>query len=148
MTDNPIAIMLINMTIVFAVLAILNLFLRLIHWIDPTYKKPEEKVAPAPVAPAPAPAPVQVPPVVAPGISPETVAVIAASLAACGVGFSQVRAISPVDRTSWSSVGHSEQIAPIARATWKAAPIATVSAPKAEKPKKAAVARSSKAKKE
>ena len=33
---NPAVIMLINMTIVFAVLALLNLFIRLIHFIDPT----------------------------------------------------------------------------------------------------------------
>ena len=40
---NPAVIMLINMTIVFAVLALLNLFIRLIHFIDPT----KEKKAPA-----------------------------------------------------------------------------------------------------
>ena len=52
MTENPIVIMLINMTIVFAVLAILNVFLRVLHAIDPTFKKPE----PPKAAPAPAPA--------------------------------------------------------------------------------------------
>ena len=57
MTENPIVIMLINMTIVFAVLAILNVFLRVLHAIDPTFKKPE----PPKAAPAPAPAPVAAP---------------------------------------------------------------------------------------
>ena len=44
-TPNPILIMLINMTIVFAVLYVLGLFIRLIHIIDPTKpKKVEEKI--------------------------------------------------------------------------------------------------------
>lgn len=107
MTENPIVIMLINMTIVFAVLAILNVFLRVLHAIDPTFKKPE----PPKAAPAPAPAPVAAPaPVVEPGISPEVVAAIAGALAAYGVGFSQVKSIRPADRTGWKGVGRNEGV--------------------------------------
>lgn len=39
---NPILIMVINMTIVFAVLYVLGLFIRLIHIIDPTKTKKAE----------------------------------------------------------------------------------------------------------
>lgn len=107
MTENPIVIMLINMTIVFAVLAILNVFLRILHAIDPTFKKPE----PPKAAPAPAPAPVAAPaPVVEPGISPEVVAAIAGALAAYGVGFSQVKSIRPVDRIGWKGAGRNEGV--------------------------------------
>ena len=105
MTENPIVIMLINMTIVFAVLAILNVFLRVLHAIDPTFKKPEPPKA------APAPAPVAAPaPVVEPGISPEVVAAIAGALAAYGVGFSQVKSIRPVDRVGWKGAGRNEGV--------------------------------------
>lgn len=109
MTENPIVIMLINMTIVFAVLALLNVFLRVIHAIDPTFKKPEPpKAAPAPT---PAPAPVAAPaPVVEQGVSPEVVAAIAGALAAYGVGFSQIKAIRPVERNGWKNVGRGEGI--------------------------------------
>lgn len=107
MTENPIVIMLINMTIVFAVLAILNVFLRVLHAIDPTFKKPE----PPKAALAPAPAPVAAPaPVVEPGISPEVVAAIAGALAAYGVGFSQVKSIRPVDRVGWKGAGRNEGV--------------------------------------
>ena len=97
---NPVVIMLINMTIVFAVLFVLSLFIRLIHFVDPTKPK---KAAPAPAAtPAPAPA---APAVVEAGISGETVAVIAAALASYGVGFSQVKAIRPANSASWANAG-------------------------------------------
>lgn len=100
---NPAVIMLINMTIVFAVLALLNLFIRLIHFIDPTKAKKAPaaapKAAPRKAAPAKAAAPA---PVVAAGVSGETVAAIAGALAAYGIGFSQIRAIRPVARNSWT----------------------------------------------
>ena len=99
---NPVVIMLINMTIVFAVLFVLSLFIRLIHLVDPTTPK---KAAPAPAAtPAPAPA-APAAPVVEAGISGETVAVIAAALASYGVGFSQVKAIRPANSASWANAG-------------------------------------------
>lgn len=96
---NPAVIMLINMTIVFAVLALLNLFIRLIHFIDPTKEKKAPAAAPRKAAPAKAAAPA---PVVAAGVSGETVAAIAGALAAYGIGFSQIRAIRPAARNSWT----------------------------------------------
>ena len=100
---NPIVIMLINMTSVFAVLFILSLYIRLIHKIDPTKPKakpaaPAKTSVAAPPAAAPAPA-------VAPGISGETVAAIAGALAAYGIGFSQVKAIRPAERSGWLNAG-------------------------------------------
>lgn len=104
--SNPVVIMLINMTIVFAVLFLLSLFIRFIHFVDPTKpkmkKKSHPKVAPArakKAAPVKEKAPAA--PVVAPGISGETVAAIAGALAAYGVGFSQIKAIRPAERRSW-----------------------------------------------
>lgn len=103
--SNPVVIMLINMTIVFAVLFLLSLFIRFIHFIDPTKPKMKQKSHPkaaparakkaAPVKEAPAA------PVVAAGVSGETVAAIAGALAAYGVGFSQIKAIRPAERSSW-----------------------------------------------
>lgn len=106
--SNPIVIMVINMTVVFAVLFVLNLFIRLIHVLDPTKpkKKVEVKAAAAPAkkkAAKPAAA-VQTTPAasdVAPGISGETVAAIAGALAAYGVGISQIKAIRPAERNNW-----------------------------------------------
>ena len=54
---NPLLIMAINMTIVFAVLYVLGLCIRIIHLIDPTRKK--KKQAPRPAAKPAAPAPVK-----------------------------------------------------------------------------------------
>lgn len=101
---NPAVIMLINMTIVFAVLALLNLFIRLINFIDPTKEKKAPAVAPRKAAPRKAaPAKAAAPaPVVAAGVSGETVAAIAGALAAYGIGFSQIRAIRPAARNSWT----------------------------------------------
>lgn len=98
--SNPVVIMVINMTIVFAVLGVLDLFIRFIRVIDPTKKKkivPMKEAEPRrkkQSAPAAAPA-------IAAGVSSETVAVIAAALAAYGVGFSQIRAIRPAERPNW-----------------------------------------------
>lgn len=98
---NPIVIMLINMSIVFGVLFLLNIFIRFIHFIDPT--KVKKKAVPERAA-APVRAAVQTAsvPVVASGISGETVAAIAGALAAYGVGFSQIKAIRPAERNSWA----------------------------------------------
>ena len=105
-TQNPIVIMLINMTIVFAVLFVLSLYIRLIHTIDPTAKaaaapKAAPKAAPAPKTAAPAP-------IVEKGSAGETVAAIAAALATMGVGFSRVKAIRVADRPAWGGVARHE----------------------------------------
>lgn len=107
-TTNPVIIMCINMTVVFAVLFGLSLMIRLIHIVDPTRKK--EVSAPAPAA-APAPAPVpEAPAAAAPqaeGISPEIVAVIAAAVAAYG-GSAEIKSIRPVSRPAWKNAGRME----------------------------------------
>ncbi|WP_294157657.1 OadG family protein [uncultured Selenomonas sp.] len=100
-TTNPFIIMLINMTVVFAVLIALGLVINLIHYVDPTKPK-EEKEAPkaAPAAPAPAPAPV-----VEEGVPQEVVAVIAAALMSYGYGPQQIRAVRPIERNGWKRSG-------------------------------------------
>lgn len=53
MTDNPIMIMIVNMTIVFVVLFLLGLVIDLIHKLDPTknsVQKPEQVLMPIIVA--------------------------------------------------------------------------------------------------
>lgn len=107
--SNPLVIMLINMTIVFGVLGILNLFIRLIHVVDPT-RKDRKKAEPVMAAePAPrAAAPAAAAPVVGAGISGETVAAIAGALAAYGIGFSQIKAIRPAKRSLWAGAGRIE----------------------------------------
>ena len=104
--SNPIVIMLINMTIVFAVLFVLSLYIRLIHKIDPTAKPaPAAPKVEAPKAAAPAPA---AKPEVQKGIAGETVAAIAAALASVGIGFSQVKAIRVADRSGWTNAARNE----------------------------------------
>lgn len=106
-TTNPLIIMLINMTVVFLVLIALGFLIQLIHIIDPTKKK-EEKQKAAPAEPvAPAPAPVQEEPVFD-GIAPETVAVIAAAIAAYGCGVNQIKAIRPIERSGWKNSGRTQ----------------------------------------
>jgi len=100
-TTNPLIIMCINMTIVFAVLIGLSFMIKFIHMIDPT--KPKEKPAEAPkAAPAAAPA--------APAVDPNlNIAVIAAAVAAYG-GDAKIVAIRPVESTSWKNVGRANGV--------------------------------------
>ena len=98
-------IMVINMTIVFAVLIGLSIMIKIIHMIDPTRKKetPAEapKAAPAaPVAAAPA----------APAVDPNlNIAVIAAAVAAYG-GDAKIVAIRPIESAGWKSVGRANGV--------------------------------------
>lgn len=101
-TTNPVIIMMINMTVVFAVLYGLSLMIRLIHLIDPTRKKEEKAPVPAPVVKAPQAAAT---PVVEEGIPTEVVAVIAAAITACGYSSSQIRTIRPLQRSGWKQAG-------------------------------------------
>ena len=86
-TTNPLIIMLINMTVVFIVLVALIYLIKLIHFVDPTKKKPkpedaEEEEPLVAVKSAPA---VSAPPVVEEqGINPEIIAAISAAIAAYG----------------------------------------------------------------
>lgn len=94
-TDNAFVIMVINMTIVFAVLIAVWALIEITHWIDPTKKKAAP--APSPAAPAAAPA--------SSGLSAEIVAVIAAAVTACGCSAAGIRAIRPAERSAWKSQG-------------------------------------------
>ena len=94
-TDNPFVIMVINMVIVFAVLTAVWGLIELVHLIDPTKKK-EVSAAPPQAAAAPA-APVMAaaPAAADEGVSAETIAVIAAAVAACGCSPAQIKAVRP-----------------------------------------------------
>ena len=104
-TTNPMIIMVINMTIVFAVLIGLSIMIKIIHMIDPTRKKETPAEAPkaalaAPVAAAPA----------APAVDPNlNIAVIAAAVAAYG-GDAKIVAIRPIESAGWKSVGRANGV--------------------------------------
>ena len=101
-TDNPFVIMVINMVIVFAVLTAVWGLIELVHLIDPTKKK-EVPAAPPQAAAAPA-APVMAaaPAAADEGVSAETIAVIAAAVAACGCSPAQIKAVRPAEQPLWS----------------------------------------------
>ena len=102
-TTNPFIIMLINMTVVFAVLIALGLVINLIHYVDPTKPKAAEE---EPKAAAPAPAPAAAPaPVAEEGVPQEVIAVIAAALMSYGYGPQQIRAVRPIERNGWKRSG-------------------------------------------
>ncbi|WP_315002402.1 OadG family protein [uncultured Selenomonas sp.] len=100
-TDNPFVIMVINMVIVFAVLTAVWGLIELTHIIDPTKKKAAPSAAPQPAA-APAAPVMAVAPAAEEGISAETIAVIAAAVAACGCSPAQIKAVRPAEQPSWS----------------------------------------------
>ena len=105
-TTNPLIIMVINMTIVFAVLIGLSFMIKLVHMIDPTKEKEKPAAAPAPKA-APAPAPASP---AAPAVDPNlNIAVIAAAVAAYG-GDAQIVAIRPMESTGWKNVGRANGV--------------------------------------
>ena len=103
-TNNPFVIMFINMVIVFGVLTAIWGLIELTHMLDPTKKKAEPPAA-APAAPVPAPAPAAAAPAVSAGLSAETVAVIAAAVAACGYSAEQIYAIRPAEQPAWRNFG-------------------------------------------
>ena len=98
-TTNPFIIMLINMTVVFAVLIGLSLMIRLIHIVDPT-KKAADKPAVAPIA-APVPAAAAAPA----EDNSAIVAVIAAAVAAYGYGEADIVTIRPIGSPVWTNTG-------------------------------------------
>ena len=101
-TTNPLIIMCINMTIVFAVLIGLSFMIKFIHMIDPT--KPKEKPAEAPKAAPAAAAPAAAAPA-APAVDQNVnISVIAAAVAAYG-GDAKIVAIRPIESAGWKSVG-------------------------------------------
>ena len=104
MTTNPLLILIINMTVVFFVLFVLELLTRGFYFIDPTRKKtaPAAAVVDAPVAVA----------VEAPAESADDlaiVAVIAAAIAAMGEN-GRVSVIRRLDGTSWTQMGRMDAV--------------------------------------
>ena len=102
-TTNPWLIALINMTIVFAVLAALGGIMNLIKIVDPTQKK-SAKPAVAPAAAPRAAAPV------AKKNDAEVMAVIAAAVAAYGYSSSQIDCVSRLSAAGWSQNARIEAI--------------------------------------
>ncbi len=106
-TTNPLIIMVINMTIVFAVLIGLSFMIKLVHMIDPTKEKEKPASAPAPKA-APA-TPVAAAPA-APAVDPNlNIAVLAAAVAAYG-GDAKIVAVRPMESVGWKSVGRANGV--------------------------------------
>ena len=104
-TTNPLIIMCINMTIVFAVLIGLSFMIKFIHMIDPTKPKEKPAEAPAPAAAAPAAAAPA-----APAVDQNVnIAVIAAAVAAYG-GEAKIVAIRPIESAGWKSVGRANGV--------------------------------------
>ena len=99
-TTNPLIIMLINMSIVFAVLIGLSIMIRLIHLVDPTKVKEEQPAASMP-GPAVAPAAVSV---AAAANSDVNIAVIAAAIAAYE-GHVRIVTVRPVENAVWKNAG-------------------------------------------
>jgi glutaconyl-CoA decarboxylase len=103
---NPITIMLINMTIVFAVLYILGWVIKLIHYIDPTKKKAEPVTLVAPAPPA-TPEPIAA---AEKEDELEIVAVITAVVAAYGYQANQIASIRPLGGSSWANAARMQII--------------------------------------
>ena len=103
MTTNPLLILIINMTVVFFVLFVLELLTRGIYYIDPTRKKtaPAAAVVDAPVAVVEAPAEST--------DDLAVVAVIAAAIAAMGEN-GRVSVIRRLDGTSWTQMGRMDAV--------------------------------------
>ena len=99
-TTNPLIIMLINMSIVFAVLVGLSIMIRLIHLVDPTKAQEEKPAAAAPKSEA-APAAVSV---AATASSDVNIAVIAAAVAAYE-GDVRIVTVRPIESAVWKNAG-------------------------------------------
>jgi Na+-transporting methylmalonyl-CoA/oxaloacetate decarboxylase gamma subunit len=97
-TTNPWLISIINMTIVFGVLAALGVLMKIIQLVDPTQKKTEKPVA----APAPVAAPVQ--------DDSEVVAVIAAAVAALGHSAEDIAYVRRLPEAGWTQNARIEAI--------------------------------------
>lgn len=104
-TTNPWLISIINMTIVFGVLAALGVLMKIIQLVDPTQKKKTEKpvAAPAPAAaPAAVAAPVQ--------DDSEVIAVIAAAVAALGHSAEDIAYVRRLPEAGWTQNARIEAI--------------------------------------
>jgi glutaconyl-CoA/methylmalonyl-CoA decarboxylase subunit delta len=114
-TTNPIIIMMINMTVVFAVLWGLSLLVRLIHIVDPTRNREAEQKALAQKKNADADETVVAPLSVkdmemADKTDKETFILIAAAIAAYGYQPSQIVSIRPMTNKVWMQAGRLEAV--------------------------------------
>ena len=101
-TTNPWLISIINMTIVFGVLAALGVLMKIIQMVDPTQKTANPVAAPAPAAAPAVAAPVQ--------DDSEVIAVIAAAVAALGHSAEQIACVRRLPETGWTQNAHIEAI--------------------------------------
>ena len=90
-TTNPLLIMAINMTVVFAVLILLGVLMQIVHIIDPTKKKKIPEASAAVAAPAAAPAA----PTASAQNEDEVVAAIVGAIVAMGYSSEQIASIRP-----------------------------------------------------
>ena len=103
-TTNPILIMVINMTVVFAVLWGLSLITKLVQVIDPTKKKVVTKTdTPAAVSAPAAVSSVQ-------QDDSAVIAVIAAAIAAYGYSQTQIASIRRIDGHAWTQAGRFDAV--------------------------------------
>lgn len=101
-TTNPWLIAVINMTIVFGVLAALGVLMKIIQLIDPTaQKKTANPVAASVAAPAV---------VAAVQDDSEIIAVIAAAVAATGCSLEQIACVRRIPEVGWTQNAHIEAI--------------------------------------
>lgn len=100
-TTNPWLIAVINMTIVFGVLAALGVLIQVIRMIDPTQKKTANPVAASAAAPAV---------VAAVQDDSEIIAVIAAAVAATGCSLEQIACVRRIPEVGWTQNAHIEAI--------------------------------------
>lgn len=110
-TTNPIIIMMINMTVVFAVLWGLSLIVRLIHIIDPTRKK-EEKAVEAEALQKKTATVTELASVAETDetTSEKTFVLVAAALAAYGCKDVRIVSIRPVKNPSWTQAARLEAV--------------------------------------
>ena len=101
-TTNPWLISIINMTIVFGVLAALGVLMKIIQLVDPTQKKTEKPVA--------APAPAAAPAAVAAPVQDEVIAVIAAAVAALGHSAEDIAYVRRLPEAGWTQNARIEAI--------------------------------------
>jgi glutaconyl-CoA decarboxylase len=104
LTSNPLLILLINMTVVFFVLFVLELLTRAIYFIDPTRKKA------APAAPAAAAPVAVVEAVTQQSDDLAVIAVITAAIAAMGTAGGYVSVIRRLDGTEWTQMGRMDAV--------------------------------------
>ena len=101
-TTNPWLISIINMVIVFGVLAALGVLMKIIQLVDPTQKKTAKPAVTPAAAPAAVAAPVQ--------DDVEVIAVITAAVAALGCSAEQIACIRRLPEAGWTQNARIEAI--------------------------------------